>query len=100
MSCLGRLIIAGAVIVQIATFALTLAVIWSAAVLGEAAIIGADDAMILFFLNIAGLAGTLVIAAALWLGGRARRRQARALTALESPTVAGSSVSIRSMTPT
>lgn len=86
VGCLARTIVAGTLVLQAAAFALTLAVVWSAGVLGEAAIISADDALVLFFLCAAGLAGTAVLAVALWRGGRTRRRQARELAALRAAT--------------
>lgn len=98
MGCLGRALVAGVVVLQVAAFGLTLAVIWSAGVLGEAAIISADDALILFFLNAGGLAGTLMLAVVLWLGGRARRRQTRELAALRASTPIGDAASIRATT--
>lgn len=95
MSCIGRACVAGVVVLQIATFALTLAVLLSAGVLGEAAIISANDALILFFLNAASLAGTIFLAVVLWLDGRTRRRQTRELAALRASTPVGSEVPIR-----
>lgn len=95
MDCLGRAFVAGAIVLQVAAFGLTLAVIWSAGVLGEAAIISADDALILFVLNVAGLVGTGGLAMPLWLGGRARRHQARDLATLQSSPSTGSDGSVR-----
>ena len=89
MGCLRRLLVVGVVCLQLAIFALTLLVLGSAGVLGKAAIVSADDAMILFFLNAAALAGTMVLAVALWLGGRARHRQARELATLRSGVPSG-----------
>ncbi len=82
MGAVRRLFVGGIVLLQLATFALTLLVLGSAGSLGGAAFISTDDALLLFVLNAGSLVATLVLALVLWAGGRARRRQARELAAL------------------
>lgn len=81
MGCLRRLVISATLAIQILTFALALLVIGSAGVLGKAAIISSNDALILFILSAISLVGTLVLAVLLWSGGRTRRRLAQELAA-------------------
>ena len=81
MGCLRRLLVIGIVGLQTLTFALTLVVLGSAGVLGEAALISADDLVVLFILNVGSLVATLVLTVIMWTGrrsgSRSRRRQAR-----------------------
>lgn len=95
MGCLRRLLVVGIFFLQVLTFALTLVVLGSAGVLGEAAFISADDALLLFVLSAASLVGTLALAVVLWSGNRARRRQARELAMLRAP--AGAAAPLQQM---
>ncbi len=95
VGCLRRLLVVGIFFLQVLTFALTLVVLGSAGVLGEAAFISADDALFLFVLSAASLVGTLALAVVLWSGNRARRRQARELAMLRAP--AGAAAPLQQM---
>ncbi len=85
MGCLRRFVVVGIIGLQLVTFVLALVVLGSAGVLGEAALLSSDDALILFVLNAASLVGTLVLTLVLWWGGRVRRRQARELLSWQGP---------------
>lgn len=74
MSCLRRLIIIAIFGLQLLTFGVTLIVLASAGVLGKAVIINEDDALVIAALNIASIAGTMLLILVLWLGGRTRGR--------------------------
>lgn len=82
MSCLRRFTLVLILLVQIAAFGFTLLVIGSAGILGEAAVINATDATIVFILSAIALAGTILLAIMLWFGGRKRRQLAREREAL------------------
>ena len=79
MGCLSRLVVIVALAVQVVASVLGLIVLGSAGVLGEAAIISADDALVLFIALSLSLLATLVLAIKLWLGSRKRKRLEHAL---------------------
>ena len=60
--------------VQFAAFGMTMLVIGSGGVLGEAELISASDAMLVFIGTGAAAVLTLIEVIVLWHGGRARRR--------------------------
>jgi hypothetical protein len=79
MGCLSRFLIAGAILTQLVASALALLVLGSAGVLGEAAIMSAEDAMILFVLMALNLVATIVLAFKVWSSGRAKKRMGQEL---------------------
>ena len=79
MGCLGRGALVGVILLQCVAFILTMLVLGSAGVLGEAALIAADDAVLLVVLSALGLLGTLVLSMTCWRGARSRRRLEREL---------------------
>lgn len=81
MGCLSRIIVTSALLVQVAAAVLGMMVLGMAGVLGEAAIILAEDAVIMFVLLSASLASTFVLAIKLLVGSRSRRRLAAELAA-------------------
>ncbi len=85
MGCLRRLFLVGTVIVQFAAFIWALVVFGSAGVLGGAAVIAAEDALVGFILAAAAAALTLIQVIVLWRGGRTRRRMAAELSRRSSP---------------
>jgi hypothetical protein len=88
MGCLRRLVLVGIVALFALTFGLSLAVLGSAGVLGKAAILSADDALVLLFLNAASAGALLVLVVMLWVGGRSRRRLEGERAALRGSTAA------------
>lgn len=83
MGCLGRLITIGAILTQIVASGAALLVLEMAGVLGGAAIIGTDDAMILFILMALNLLATLVLGFKLWRSGSDRKRMRRQLASYQ-----------------
>jgi hypothetical protein len=59
--------------------AAALLVLGSAGVLGEAAIMSADDVMILFVLMALNLVATIVLAFSIWSSGRTKKRMGQEL---------------------
>lgn len=86
MGCLRRLFLVGTVLIQLAAFVWALIVFGSAGVLGGAAVISADDALVGFILAAVAAALTLIQVIVLWQGGRVRRRMAAVLSQ-RSPVV-------------
>lgn len=82
MGCLRRFTTVLILLIQIAALGFTLLVIGMAGVLEEAAVINATDAMVVFVLSAIALAGTILLAIMLWLGGRRRRQLEREREAL------------------
>ena len=80
MGCLRRGMIITILLLDVVTFGLTIAVLGSAGVLGQAALIAKDDALLLVVMNGAALVGTLVLAVVIWLGSRDRSRGDRELS--------------------
>lgn len=76
MGCLRRLFLIGTIIVQFAAFGWALIVFGSAGVLGGAALVAAEDALVGFILAAVAAVLTLIQVIVLWRGGRARRRMA------------------------
>lgn len=74
MGCFRRVFLVGTVIVQLAAFAWALIVFGSAGVLGGAALIAAEDALVGFILAAVAAVLTLIQVIVLWRGGRARQR--------------------------
>ena len=74
MGCLSRILVLGALGVQVAAAALGMLVLGMAGVLGNAAIISAEDALFIFVLLAASLLATIVLAVKLWTGSRKRKR--------------------------
>jgi hypothetical protein len=74
MGCLSRVIVVLALLVQVAAAVLGMLVFGSAGVLGEAAIISAEDALIVFVLLAASLIATMILALKIWLGSRTRKQ--------------------------
>ncbi len=79
MGCLSRLVVIAALGVQVIASGLGLIVFGSAGVLGNAAIVSAEDALIVFVALALSLVATLVLAIKLWLGSRKRKRLEQAL---------------------
>lgn len=79
MGCLSRFLVAGAILTQLIASALALLVLGMAGVLGGAAIISADDALILFILMALNLLATVVLAIKVWSSGRAKKRMGQEL---------------------
>jgi hypothetical protein len=73
-SCLSRTIVGIALLIQLMAAALGMLVLGSAGVLGEAALMSAEDALIIFALLGVSLIATLVLGAKIWLASRTRRR--------------------------
>lgn len=73
MGCLRRGFLLITVVAQFAAFGLTMLVIGSGGVLGEAELISASDAMLVFIATGAAAVLTLIEVIVLWHGGRARR---------------------------
>ena len=76
MGCLRRGFLLITVAVQFGAFGLTMLVIGSGGVLGQAELISASDAMVVFFVTAAAAVLTVIELVVLWHGGRARRRLA------------------------
>jgi len=62
MGCLSRIVVIVAILVQIIAGALALIVLGSAGVLGSAAVVNSNDALIVFCAIIASLIATIVLA--------------------------------------
>jgi hypothetical protein len=80
MGCLSRFLIVGALLTQLIASAAALLVLGSAGVLGEAAIMSAEDVMILFVLMALNLLATVVLAIKVWSSGRAKKRMGQELS--------------------
>jgi len=74
MGCLSRIVVIVAILVQIIAGALALIVLGSAGVLGSAAVVNSNDALIVFCAIIASLIATIVLALKIWLSSRDRKR--------------------------
>jgi hypothetical protein len=85
MGCLSRSIVLLAVVVQVGAAALALVVLGSAGVLGSAAVINSNDALIVFIAVACSLLATFVLTMKIWLGSRKRKRLEAQLRALQSP---------------
>lgn len=81
MGCLSRLVVIAALAVQVIASVLGLIVFGSAGVLGNAAIVSAEDALIVFIALALSLVATVVLTIKLWLGSRRRKRLEQALAA-------------------
>lgn len=79
MGCLSRILVLGALGVQLIASAFALLVLGSAGVLGEAAIISANDAVALLVLIGLNLLATIILAIKVWLSGREKKRMAQQL---------------------
>jgi len=77
VGCLSRAIVVVAVLVQLIAGSLVLIVLGSAGVLGNAAIISADDAVVVFFATVASLVATVILAVKIWMSSRAKKRMSR-----------------------
>ena len=88
MGCLSRLVVMAALAVQVIASALGLIVFGSAGVLGNAAIVSAEDALIVFIALALSLVATIVLTIKLWLGSRKRKRLEQALNAASAAPVA------------
>lgn len=84
MGCLGRILYAIIIGLFAVTFGLDLLVIGSAGTLGEAAIVSADDLLLLFFLNAASFIGLVILVLLMWRGHRLRQRQEKVIAELRS----------------
>lgn len=84
MGCLGRVLYAVIIGLFAVTFGLDLLVIGSAGTLGEAAIVSADDLLLLFFLNAASFIGLVVLVLLIWRGHRLRQRQEKTIAELRN----------------
>ncbi len=94
MGCVGRILYAIIIGLFAVTFGLGLLVIGSAGTLGEAAIVSADDLLVLFFLNLASLGGWFVLVLLIWRGHRLRKRQEQSIIELRNKLSAASHRSI------
>lgn len=74
VGCFSRIIVILSILVQVVAGGLALIVLGSAGVLGEAAIISADDALIVFVAICASLLATIVLSVKIWLSSRDRKR--------------------------
>jgi hypothetical protein len=84
MGCLGRILYAVIIGLFAITFGLDLVVIGSAGTLGEAAIVSADDLLLLFFLNAASFIGLVILVLLMWRGHRLRQRQEKSIVELRT----------------
>ena len=85
MGCLRRILVVCDVLLLTVSALLSLLVLGSAGVLGEAALIAAEDAIILIILNILSLIAIAVLILMLWQGSRTRSRLEKKITDLERP---------------
>lgn len=84
MGCLSRFLVIGAFATQMLASAFALLVLGSAGVLGEAAIINANDALILLVLIGLNLLATVVIAIRLWSSGKEKKRMSQELASYQA----------------
>lgn len=79
MGCLSRFIVVGAIATQLVASALGLLVLGTAGVLGEAAIMSAEDALVLLILMALNLLATVVLVIKLWTASRSRKQMGQEL---------------------
>jgi len=77
VGCLSRAIVVIAILVQLVAGSLALIVLGSAGVLGNAALISADDALVVFIAVAASMVATVVLAIKIWMSSRAKKRLSR-----------------------
>lgn len=84
MGCLSRLLVLIALAIQVIAGVLALVVLGSAGVLGSAAVMNSEDAMIIFVAIAFSLLATLFIALKMWMNSRIRKRLENELAACQS----------------
>lgn len=97
MGCLSRILVVGALLVQVIASGLALLVLGSAGVLGSAAIINSDDAFLVFIAVALSLLATVVLAVKIWIGSRRRKHMERELAELRARSIAGGRATTESL---
>lgn len=91
MGCLSRILVVGALLVQVIASGLALLV------LGSAAIINSDDAFLVFIAVALSLLATVVLAVKIWIGSRRRKHMERELAELRARSIAGGRATTESL---
>lgn len=97
MGCMRRALLVAVIVLFALTFGASLLVLGSAGLLGEAALMAADDVILLFILNLTSLVGLGVLTLMLWQNHRVRSGQERRIEELQAALQAKELESARPM---